>query len=250
MDDLVLNSEIRSRLTSLTSQQKKRDKLRAFGLKPSSKLLLVGPPGSGKTMTASAIAGDLHLPLFSVRLDTVITRFMGETATKLRLIFDQIRSIRGVYLFDEFDALGGKRTADNDVGEMRRVLNSFLQFLEEPNSTDSVVIAATNHPDLLDRALFRRFDEIVEYGMPDEDLIRQILGLRLGQFGFEDLVWAHISKFTEGLSQAELTRASEDSIKQSILSGRQKISLEDLTTSLHRRRALRETLLHLSEQTT
>jgi SpoVK/Ycf46/Vps4 family AAA+-type ATPase len=136
LDDVVLRPEMRARLDRLVQQQRQRDRLRQFGQTPSTRLLLVGPPGSGKTLTASALAGELHLPQFTIRLDTVITRFMGETAAKLRLVFDQIASTRGVYLFDEFDAIGGRRTADNDVGEMRRVLNSFLQFLEEPNSTD------------------------------------------------------------------------------------------------------------------
>jgi SpoVK/Ycf46/Vps4 family AAA+-type ATPase len=145
LDDMVLRPDVRSRLERFIHQQRQRDRLRQYGQRPSGRLLLVGPPGSGKTMTATALAGELHLPLFATRLDTLITRFMGETASKLRLIFDQIGAVRGVYLFDEFDAIGGKRTTGSDVGEMRRVLNSFLQFLEEPNSTDSVVRQITRN---------------------------------------------------------------------------------------------------------
>jgi len=113
-------------------------------------------------MTAAALAGEMNLPVFTIQLDGVIRKFMGETAAKLRLVFDATRTTRGVYLFDEFDAIGGRRTAANDVGEIRRVLNSFLLFLGQERS-DSLVVAATNHPDLLDRALFRRFDDVVEY---------------------------------------------------------------------------------------
>ena len=142
---------------------------------------MVGPPGSGKTLTASALAAELKLQLFTIRLEAVITRFLGESATKLRSVFDQIAHMRGVYLFDEFDAIGGKRSAGNDVGEVRRILNSFLQFLEEPNATDSLVVAATNHPELLDRALIRRFDEIIEYGLPDADAVRDLIKRRLGR---------------------------------------------------------------------
>src|SRR5260370_39358702 len=118
-------------------------------------------------MTASAIAGELHLPLFTIMLEGLITKFMGETAAKLRLVFEAIRQTQGVYLFDEFDALGARRSQSNDVGEIRRVLNSFLQLLEK-DSSHSIVIAATNHPDLLDRALFRGFDDVTEYAVPEQ----------------------------------------------------------------------------------
>ena len=116
-------------------------------------------------MTAAAVAGELGLPLFSIQLDGLITKYMGETAAKLRVVFDAIQATRGVYLFDEFDALGGERGSKNDVGEIRRVLNSFLQFLEQDES-DSLVLGATNHAGLLDRALFRRFDAVLEYALP------------------------------------------------------------------------------------
>ena len=123
-------------------------------------------------MTSEALAGELKLPLYVVRLESLITRFMGETASKLRLVFDETLKRRGVYLFDEFDALGGRRNAVNDVAEMRRVLNSFLQMMEEPSATDSVLIAATNHPELLDRALLRRFDVVMEFAPPTTEQIR------------------------------------------------------------------------------
>ena len=147
-------------LAPLIRQQTQRDLLRPHGKTPSCKLLLAGPPGSGKTMTAAALAGELHLPLFSVRLDALITRYMGDTAAKLRLIFDQIGNTRGVYLFDEFDAIGSHRSADNDVGEMRRVLNSFLQFMEE-RSTTALSSQRPTIRELLDRALGRRLDEVI-----------------------------------------------------------------------------------------
>ncbi|MFD1961751.1 AAA family ATPase [Novosphingobium panipatense] len=191
--DMTLTEAIRARLSRLVVQQQNRERLREFGQHPSSKLLLVGPPGSGKTLTASALAGELHLPLFTVRLEGVITRFLGESAGKLRLIFNQIAQMRGVYLFDEFDAIGGKRGAANEVGEMRRVLNSFLQFLEEANATDSVVVAATNHPELLDRALVRRFDEIIEYGLPDASGIKAMMRHRLGRMAGRSLGWERFS---------------------------------------------------------
>lgn len=240
LSDMTLTDVIRSRLHRLVVQQQQRERLREHGQRPSSKLLLVGPPGSGKTLTASALAGELHLPLFTVRLESVITRFLGESAAKLRLVFNQIAQMRGVYLFDEFDAIGGKRGATNDVGEMRRVLNSFLQFLEEGNATDSLVVAATNHPELLDRAVIRRFDEIIEYGLPDGDGVRAMLKHRLGRMAGRSLAWNRIVPLTEGLSQAELARVADEATKEAILAGRKCVNTEEVMAALNARRAMRE----------
>ncbi|WP_223542023.1 AAA family ATPase [Pseudomonas sp. BF-RE-26] len=244
--DLILDEPKQERLTRLIHQQRQRDKLRSHGLAPSSKLLLVGPPGSGKTLTASILAGELQLPLFTIRLDALITRFMGETASKLRLIFDQIASVRAVYLFDEFDAIGGRRNADNDVGEMRRVLNSFLQFLEEANSTDSLVLATTNHPELLDRALFRRFDDIVEYCLPDTNGIKQILEMRIHAYLPKRVSWTRLIAAANGLSQAEITRAASEIIKDVILLGDKHSSTEAIIKALKERHTLKETMSGLS----
>jgi SpoVK/Ycf46/Vps4 family AAA+-type ATPase len=247
LSDLILTSETRDRLNQLIEQQRRREQLRHHGLVPTATVLLVGPPGSGKTLTASAMAGELHLPLYGVRFDSVITRYMGETASKLRLIFDQIASSRGVYLFDEFDAIGGKRTADNDIGEMRRVLNSFLQFLEEERSTDSPVLCATNHPDLLDGALFRRFDEVVEYSLPDEEVARELLESKLHDFGFRNEWWPEIRDATHGLSHAELIGAAEDTMKEIILGRHASATSTVLTANLHRRIFVRRSRARLSQ---
>lgn len=247
IQELILSESKRDRLDRLIHQQRQRDKLRSHGLTPSSRLLLVGPPGSGKTLTASVLAGELQLPLFTIRLETVITRFMGETASKLRLIFDQIASIRAVYLFDEFDAIGGRRNADNDVGEMRRVLNSFLQFLEESNSTDSLVIATTNHPELLDRALFRRFDDILEYSLPDADGIKAILNRYLHAYIPKRASWAKIIAAGTGLSQAELSRAAGEVVKEMILGSESQASVETIVAALKERHALKNAMSGLAQ---
>jgi len=240
VSDLFLTADTQERLLEAVTQQRNREQLRQHGLVPVSKLLLIGPPGSGKTTTASALAGELHLPLYTVRFDNVITRYMGETASKLRLIFDQIATMRGVYLFDEFDAIGSKRTADNDIGEMRRVLNSFLQFLEETRNTDSLVLCATNHKELLDSALFRRFDEVLRYELPVESVARSLLASRLETFGFQAEWWTIVAKQTTGLSHSELIGAAEDTMKQAILKGCGRATAEILKEKLMRRLAMRE----------
>lgn len=190
-------------------------------------------------MTASALAGEMHLPLFTIVLDALITKFMGETAAKLRLVFDMIRTTRGVYLFDEFDAIGGHRSASNDVGEIRRVLNSFLQFLEQDDS-DSLIVAATNHPELLDVALFRRFDDVIEYQVPSPDLASQTVEAKLGSFAASDLDWAKVSEAAKGLSYAELSRASADAIKEAILDERRFVTTDSLLRAFQEWRGPRQ----------
>ncbi len=239
---MTLTPQVRERLDRMVRQQASRGRLREHGLRPSSKILLVGPPGSGKTLTASALAGDLNLPLFTIRLDAVITRYLGESATKLRAVFDQIAQMRGVYLFDEFDAIGGKRSAGNDVGEVRRILNSFLQFLEEPNATDSVIVAATNHPEILDRALIRRFDEIIEYGLPDEAGVRDIVKRRLGALAGRSMKWELIGEAAHGLSHGEVSRAVEEALREAILDDRKTVDQSSLMAALDARRSMREVM--------
>ena len=166
LPELIVNTAIRTRIVRLLKEYRQKERIRHFGLENRRKLLISGPPGTGKTLTAAVIAGELNLPLFTVLFDKLVTKYMGETASKLRQIFEVIAQQKGVYLFDEFDAIGAERGRDNEVGEMRRVLNAFLQFIESDKS-DSFIIAATNNPGILDKALFRRFDDVLYYNLPD-----------------------------------------------------------------------------------
>ena len=234
--DMALPEALAERLKRVLLEQRQQKRLREHSLSPRRKLLFLGPPGSGKTMTASALAGELHLPLFTIMLEGLITKFMGETAAKLRLVFEAIRQTQGVYLFDEFDALGAHRSQSNDVGEIRRVLNSFLQLLEKDDS-QSLVVAATNHPELLDRALLRRFDDVIEYNLLDAKLAEEILRRKLAMFQTADIDWPRILSETGGLSQAELVRASEGAAKKAVLGGSTRITSEALIAAVHERKA-------------
>jgi SpoVK/Ycf46/Vps4 family AAA+-type ATPase len=150
-------------------------------------------------------------------------------------VFDLIEQRQGVYLFDEFDAIGGERSRDNDVGEMRRVLNSFLQFIERDHS-DSLIIAITNNKQLLDQALFRRFDDLILYNLPSIDEKRDLLKNRLAQFStkikFDDLLPS-----INGLSHAEISLACIDAIKETILNENQQMNNDLILKTIKDRNA-------------
>lgn len=215
LNELVLSDDVLNKLNRIIREYKERDKILKHGLQNRRKVLLSGLPGTGKTVTASAISGELNLPLYVVMMDKLITKYMGETASKLRQIFDMMVSNRGVYLFDEFDAIGAERGRDNEVGEMRRVLNSFLQFIEQ-DSSESIIFGATNNIKILDSALFRRFDDIITYSLPNREEIEELIKIKLhkflGKFTFQTVVEA-----ANKLSHAEITNACNDAIKEIIL---------------------------------
>lgn len=235
-NELVLSSVVQLRLDQVLMEQRQKDRLTQFGLFPRRKLLFTGPPGSGKTMSAAVLATELKLPLYTVVLDNLITRFMGETSSKLRLIFDHIQQTRAVYLFDEFDAIGTQRGAQNDVGEIRRILNSFLLFVEQ-DASESIIVAATNHPELLDKALYRRFDDIIRFEKPGKDQIKKLIENRLAMFNTKSLEWHGIITSAEGLSSAEVTRACEDAAKEAVLNNEAKISTSLMVKAIERRQS-------------
>lgn len=233
--DMVLDPALEDRLARVITEYRQVERLSHHGLAPRRKLLLLGPPGSGKSMTAAALAGELHLPLLTVQFHTLITKFMGETAAKLRLIFDSMAQTRGVYLFDEFDAIGAHRHGGIDVGEIRRVLNSFLVFLEQDDSM-SILIAASNLEGSLDDALFRRFDDTLRYGLPSTVMIRQLIENRLSGFDTRRLGWKTVVMAARGMTHADVVKACEDAAKDAVLAERTLIRTAELKQALVRRR--------------
>lgn len=215
LSDLIVTSLIKGRINRIINEFVQRDKLFRNNLENRRKILFSGPPGTGKTMTASIISNELHLPIYIILMDKIVTKYMGETSAKLRQIFDLIEDRPGVYLFDEFDAIGSQRSKGNDVGEMRRVLNSFLQFIERDHS-ESLIIAATNNLELLDQALFRRFDDVIHYHLPSDEekllLLKSRLGSNINTKDFKALI-----PQLESLSHAEINQACLDAIKESVL---------------------------------
>lgn len=228
LKDMVLDRNIRHKIQRILDEQKQFDLLRQNNLFPRKKLLLSGPPGCGKTMSAHVIAHELGLPLFIIRLDGLMSRYMGESIAKLRLVFDAMEDFRAVYLFDEFDSIGTTRGQGNDVGEIKRVLNSFLLQIEKDDS-NSIVIAATNIPETLDKALFRRFDDIISYPLPDE---KQILEFYKKQFvqvkKSIDLPFEKLAKESIGLSFADIEKVTTDFIKDILVYGLEKADINQI----------------------
>lgn len=236
LKELIVSEDLAFKINRILKEYNSKQKLYKYGLFNRRKLLLVGAPGTGKTMTASVIATELGLPLYTVQMDKLINKYMGETGAKLRQIFDIIKSKQGVFLFDEFDAIGTERNTENEVGEMRRVLNSFLQFLENDES-ESLIMAATNNISLLDQALFRRFDDILDYNKPDEKQIETLLKNKLAGFKTNFKIKTIINKAC-GLSHADIVRACTDAIKEFILEDLDTISKENLSKLLDDRKGI------------
>lgn len=216
LSELIVSEDITDKIQRILNEYRNRNKLISYGLTNRRKILIEGNPGTGKTLTAFIIASELSLPLYTVQMDKLVTKFMGETSAKLRQVFDSIESNVGVYLFDEFDAIGADRSLDNEVGEMRRILNSFLQFIEQDGS-ESIIIAATNNQRLLDQALFRRFDDVLHYMLPTHMEIKRLLEYKIKSYDENFTIPKDVIKAADGLSHAEIARVCDDAIKNSIL---------------------------------
>ena len=214
LKSLITSDENIEKINRIIKEYLKRDSLHKYGLDNRRKLLLYGESGTGKTMTANVLSRELNLPFFVVRTEKVVTKFMGETGLKLSNIFDFISEVPAVYLFDEFDAIGAQRGMDNEVGEQRRILNTFLQLLER-DSSESFIIAATNSIESIDKAMFRRFDDVIEYTLPDSKQRLKLLKEYL--YTAKDLDFSMVEPLFDGMSHAEIKMVCADIFKESLL---------------------------------
>jgi SpoVK/Ycf46/Vps4 family AAA+-type ATPase len=225
---VILAPEPRAQIERVVSEHSQRLKLAKYGYLPKSKLLFWGPPGCGKTLTAHLIASQLGLPLGVVRLNTLITSFLGETASHIQRVFDLAQSTPMVLLLDEADAVAKDRDDSNDVGELKRVVNSLLQAMDSFQSAESVVIAASNHQYLLDDALWRRFDDVVVFPMPAPAQLKGMLTVLLNGVNLAGNLDA-LAKKLSGLSFGQVEKGVIESIKTMILEDRSELRTADLT---------------------
>lgn len=226
LQDIVLSPENRAVLDEVLVEQSRSDVLGSHGLKPITRLLFCGPPGCGKTTAAEVLATELGLELAIIRFDAVVSSFLGETAANLRKVFDYLDQGRYVGLFDEFDAIGKEREDASEHGELKRVVNSFLQMLDGYRGR-SLIIAATNHERLLDRALWRRFDEVLVLEKPTPEQVRDLLGVKLrgvrSDLPLDDD--GFLSRLS-GFSHADVERIVIRAVKMMVLKGREFITAD------------------------
>ncbi len=227
-NDVVLHDNLKKKLEYIIEEFKSREVLATYGLKPKQKILFCGPPGTGKTLTSSVISSVLGYPLVYIRFDSIVSSFLGETATNLRKIFDFIEQGEWVVLFDEFDIIGKKRDDPYEHGEIKRVVNNFMQMLDNYTGK-SLLIAATNHQHLLDSAIWRRFDDILFFDMPDNKLREQLFNKYLRVLKrSSDLDIPELSKMTDGFSSADIAQVCEESLRRAVVMNKTKISYDDL----------------------
>jgi SpoVK/Ycf46/Vps4 family AAA+-type ATPase len=229
--DIVLAPDVRDLLLRIICENRSRGRLERFGVSPRRRLLFHGAPGCGKTLAAAVLAGEMGLPLMTVRFDALFSRFLGSTAVQLRAIFAEMPRRPGVYLFDEFDAVAKARGDSQDVGEMNRVVTAFLQLVDADVS-GSILVAATNHVELLDRAMFRRFDVIIPFDKPTRAQIVELLKLRLANVGLRDDQAEALGARAEGWSFADVGRACDDAVRTMALDDREEVTPLDVQNAL------------------
>jgi SpoVK/Ycf46/Vps4 family AAA+-type ATPase len=230
---LVFLPDAKERISRVVEEHGQRVKLASFGLKPKSKLLFWGPPGCGKTMTAHWLAQKMGLPIGLVRLNALITSYLGETASHIQRVFDLAQSMPMLLLLDEVDAIGKDRDDAHDVGELKRVVNSMLQAVDSFNSSESILVAASNHQHLLDPALWRRFDEIVLFPKPGPVEIRTYLKHLLNGVSVADGI-EPICRSMKALSFAEIERNVTEAVKSMILEDRPNLKTAEIVTEVRR----------------
>jgi SpoVK/Ycf46/Vps4 family AAA+-type ATPase len=229
--ELMLTKGTEKKITRFLDEHRRSGHLAKYGYQPKRRLLFWGPPGCGKTLTARYVAGQLGLPFAVLRLSAVISSFVGDTSTNLQRVFDRANRTPMVLLLDEVDALGKKRDDPNDVGELKRVVNSLLQALDGFQSSQSVVIAASNHQYLLDPALWRRFEDVIAFPMPDSAAKSRQLKRLLDGVQIKGSL-AGVVKNMSNLSFADVERIAVEAVKTMVLQDRTVLNVNDLQTEL------------------
>jgi SpoVK/Ycf46/Vps4 family AAA+-type ATPase len=232
-DRIVLSEKIFDILQEIVLENRKQDILAAYNLKPKNKLLFCGPPGCGKTQTAKILSSALGLPLVYVNLTAVFSSYLGQTATNLQKIFTYIEKGEWLVLFDEFDAIARDRDNLNEHGEVKRLVNSLLQLID--NATNqSIFVAATNHEKLLDSAVWRRFDEVIFFDNPTVEQRTALLSRYLSAIRYTAINLSTFAARLENATGADIERICSDAIKAVVLRGERTVTADDLEVAIGR----------------
>ena len=243
LDEVVLRRNTRLLIEDIAREFRSASALHAHGIRPRHRMLMVGPPGTGKTVTAEALAGELGMPLVRVQVATVVSSYLGETARNLASIFDYCRQGSWVVLFDEFDALAKERADTAEHGELKRVVTAFLQLLDE-FAGSSMILAASNHPALLDDAVWRRFDEVVGFEMPNQREIADLIELKLRSTRHR-LPRRDLAREMRGFSHSEVELICRDALRHAILDDRGVVEAADFRGAMNRMEERRK-IIHSS----
>ncbi|BAQ63908.1 AAA family ATPase [Geminocystis sp. NIES-3709] len=227
-DRVVLSKKNLDILERIVIENRKVELLNSYNLKPTSKILFCGSSGCGKTITAKVLASVLEKPLIYVNLPSVFSSYLGETAVNLKKIFDYIKIGEWVVLFDEFDAIAKDRNSDNEHGEIKRLVNSLLQLIDNSQEDKSIFIAATNYESLLDKAIWRRFDEIIFFDKPDYKMRLSLLRKNLSSIKHSSLEFNKIASQLKDATGSEIEKICFDAIKLVILNNQDILTSKDL----------------------
>lgn len=228
--DIILSAENTRIFQGLLDEFRRGEEIRRRGLPVRSKMLFCGPPGCGKTLCAEIFAAELGLPLYIVKLDRLISSYLGETATNVRKIFEFARKQPSVLFFDEFDAIARARDEDGEHNELRRVVNSLLIFIDRIQPK-GYLVAATNLDHSLDSAIWRRFDEVIWFDRPDRRMIARFLKMKFKNVAIAFDPETHLDAL-DGRSYAELDRICLQAIKSSIIDRRKQVDEQDFAAAV------------------
>lgn len=233
-DDICLTKSTKDQLEQVMKELKYNDVLSTYNLSYKKKILLCGKPGTGKTLSAQIVSSVLNIPLIYIRFDAIISSYLGETATNLRKVFDFIENGMWIVLFDEFDIIGKNRDDNHEHGEIKRVVNNFLQMLDNFEG-ESIIFAATNHHNLLDPAIWRRFDDVIYYDLPDIKTRVSLLETYIKPMKREENIDIKLlAEKTDGLSPADIKMIVLDAMKTSIINLEDKLTFSALCSSVER----------------
>ena len=233
LDDVILSPQLKAAVDRLMVEFRAWEVLEANGIPPLRRVLFCGPSGSGKTVTAEAIAAELGLALLYVRFDAVVSSLLGETAANLRKVFEYARRGQWVMLFDEFDAIGRSRDDPTEHGEIKRVVNSFLQILDNFDG-HSLIIAATNFEESLDLAIWRRFDDVLRFDQPGTEQLRALVKRQIGSLHHPAAVVDELVAALSSASFADAERVCLDVRRACAIRGDRRIQPEDVASAVSR----------------